>query len=166
MKKLGLITLLFILCSFGQAVHADTSRNQIFTLLEEAFYAQLSLTEDYRTMEEIESILSPYFTDEYIELFLEEHLSEDENGYIILGSDTFYYVVPFFSYDKTTKLIQKGDKMIVYEYFAPFYEGGVVWEGHFEGLSLLNNDGWKISHYYNDTVKPQLKQSFETNNES
>ncbi|WP_078547448.1 DUF3993 domain-containing protein [Litchfieldia alkalitelluris] len=143
---------LVLLLGFGGLVNAandrEMTREDTFKLLDNAFNAQLSLSEKLRNLEEINRILNSYFIKDYTELFLKENLFEEKDGYIVYGSDFAPYYIPYFSYTPETKIIHDAqkDKYYVYEHFDESSEGPVNYEDHYATVTLqYTNDTWKIS---------------------
>ena len=139
------------------------NKENVFELLQSAFIAQLSLTEKYRSYKEVSEILTPYFSKEYIEIFTNEHLHHDDQGYRILGADVFDYFIPFFSYNKQTNVEFNSDKIIVYEFFPASYAGGVIWDDHYKTIVLTKQQSnWIISDYVFSSQKPNDLEKLET----
>lgn len=143
--------MMYMLFNPLQAKADSVSKEDVFLLLKKAFYAQVSLSEKKRTMEEIINQLSPYFDDKIMAVFLEENLVYMDGKYITFGTDFPIYYVPYFSYSAKTKIHMKGDQMYVYEFFPKSEGGPVSYEAHYEGVLLLNKAGkWKITNIYHD----------------
>ena len=62
------------------------NQEEIFAFLEEAFSAQVSLSEVERSLEEVKEVLVPYFSDDYIDMFIKENVVE-ENVVETTGGD-------------------------------------------------------------------------------
>lgn len=144
---------------FISAENVSMTREETFPFLQEALSAQLSLGDKFRSEKEISDVLSPYFTDEYQNLFVAEHIFSEPEGFIMYGSDVFDYFIPMYSYDENTKIMTAKNKIIVTEYFLPQLEGPVVWDRpHYESLTIIKtNDGWKISEYLISEDKPIME---------
>jgi len=130
----------------------------VFELLEDAFQAQLSLSQEHRTYDEVTSILSPYFSKKYIDLFLEENLYEEKSGFIVYGSDFAMYYVPYFSYSDETKVMydKKEGIIYVYEYFKANSEGPVTYEEHYEMVILEpTKSSWIIAEVVESKEMPE-----------
>ncbi|KMY45152.1 hypothetical protein AC622_13700 [Bacillus sp. FJAT-27916] len=128
------------------------SEEEAFRFLQEAFDAQLAITENPRSMEEIEESLGRYFTKEYTKDFIEMNVKEnmDGEGYLAYGTDFALYYIPFFTYDENTKLgyDTERDKWYVYEWFEESSEGPVSYDGHYEAVGLTFKDNeWAIDDY-------------------
>lgn len=157
-SKIWILVVLLIIgqVQFIQAENAPMKRNELFLFLQDAFNAQLSLGDRYRTEKEVREVLSPYFTNEYQDLFMKEHIYSEPEGYILYGSDIKFYFIPMYSYDENTKIITEPNKIIVYEYFPPQLEGPVIWEQpQYEILTITRTkEGWRISDYNISVNKP------------
>lgn len=133
-------------------VYASSEKNlsdkEAFTLLKKGFSTQLSLSEQIRSLEEIEGILNPYFTKEFSDKFLDENLFEEEAGYIVYGSDFAPYYIPYFTYSDKTLIVydEQMDHYYVYEKFEENNDGPVI-HGEFYGIVTINRieQEWKIS---------------------
>jgi len=109
---------------------------RIFELLKSAFMAQVSLSEKGRSLKEVGLILEPYFSDSFIEIFLNENIVEERGQYLTYGSDFAPYYIPFYSYSDQTKVVNHNDSIFVIEYFPPVTEGPVNYEGHFQAVEI------------------------------
>lgn len=160
-KKIWALLLLLLIgqVHFIQAENVAMSREDTFLFLQEAFKAQTSLGDQFRTEKEIRDVLSPYFTDEYQKLFIAEHIFSEPEGFILYGSDVFDYFIPMYSYDDNTKIITDRNKIIVYEYFLPELDGPVIWDKpHYESITLKKiKSGWRISDYNISEEKPSIE---------
>jgi hypothetical protein len=157
LRKIRAMFVVMLFVVFAQPAQAEIDRQGVFEFLQDAFSAQLELTTTVRSMDEIYDILDPYFTNEYQSLFLDRHLYEEEDGYIIYGTDVFDYVVPFFSYNEDTKLSMSTNEIVAYERFEAFTEEHTSRDDHFIGVRLTNTEsGWKISEYIHATEEPSL----------
>lgn len=155
MKKLWSILLVFILIiPLSPKAAADfKNNNEVFRYLKDAFQIQVSLSDQVRTKEEIIDLLSPFFSKDYQQVFLDENLVEEEGKFITYGSDFAFYYVPFFQYSDETKVIYTEDKIYVFEYFPASNEGPVGYADHYEGLLLKKIDGgWKVDQYLYDNI--------------
>jgi hypothetical protein len=129
------------------------NREEVMQFVENAFEAQTSLSEKPRTMEEVEAVLAPYFTDSYTGLFLEENLSQEEDGHIVYGTDFGLYYIPFFDFSEETKVVIDQEQIHVFEYFPGVMEGPVTYAGHYEGLRIEKTDsGWKVAEWLYDEL--------------
>lgn len=140
------------------------SNDNVFEFLEEAFQAQSSLTFEFRTYEEVKKIISPYFEDHYIDVFLEENLIKENNKYIIYGSDFALYFIPFFSYSEKTKVVndEMNNKIYVYELFESPSSGPVSYEDHYEILTLTRTgDSLKVSDLKSSNELPREIKNIE-----
>ncbi len=162
MKKMIVIFVLFLFVGQVQlqltnAENVTMTRAEIIQFLQDALETQLSLGEGFRSKEELAVSLSPYFTDNYQQLFIKEHLFLESDGYILYGSDFMPYFIPNYSYDENTKIMTSSNEIVVYEYFPPQFEGPVIWEqGLYEIITLIKqDDGWKIAEYNISSEEPK-----------
>ncbi|MBU8908016.1 DUF3993 domain-containing protein [Desertibacillus haloalkaliphilus] len=135
------------LWTFSGTAQAET-KEEMFSFLQEAYEAQLSLGETHRSWQEVEEVLHPFFTPEFTARFADDHLFHDENGYISLGTDFFITYIPFYSYDDRTNVAydRANNRYLIYEFFPAQYEGPVTWDDHYEVLTVNDtSEGWKIS---------------------
>jgi hypothetical protein len=151
MKKLSIFILIFLLIIplSPQAKTESINEKNIFLFLQEAFKAQVSLSEFPRTKKEITELLNPYFSMSYQSMFWTENMVEEEGRFLTYGSDFAPYYIPYFQYSEDTRIIQKPGEIYVFEYFPAMNEGPVIYEGHFKGLLLKKfNDIWKVDKLY------------------
>ncbi|MDR4886676.1 DUF3993 domain-containing protein [Fredinandcohnia sp. QZ13] len=165
-----IVLLLIIICLIGLVTvpvatassNQPLPKEQVFTLLQEAFQAQSSLTLEFRTYDEVEQILAPYFRKDFAATFLEENLMKEEEGYIVYGSDFALYFVPFYSYTDETKILfdQQENKMYVYELFKAPDSGPVSYKDHYEIITLEKiNSNWVISKLAMEDEPPFVKET-------
>ncbi|WP_248561138.1 DUF3993 domain-containing protein [Niallia sp. NCCP-28] len=142
-----------------------SSKEEVMQFLKNAFYAQTSLTEKKRSLQEIHAILAPYFTDEYEKLFLQKNLVGHSNQYQTYGSDFSPYYIPFFDFSDKTKVVFEGKVIYVYELFEQEEGNPTAYERHYEGLLLRKGkDGWKVSTIWQDNeIRVYLNQKKTSN---
>lgn len=150
------LLLMTIILLFSQPISGseleNMSRKNILSYLQNAFDAQQSLTEKPREKDEMVHILSDYFDKELTNQFLKENIVEENGQYIIYGTDFPIYAIPFFSYEEKTKIIEKQDHIIVYEFFPASTDGPVSYDDHYEWVKLLKKSkGLMISEINNYT---------------
>jgi hypothetical protein len=136
-----------------QSAHAngEKEKKDVLQTLKDAFQAQVSLSEEERTLEEVDQILTPYFTRSYISFFLDENLVEMDGKYFTLGTDFALYYIPFFTYSTETKVYVENNEANVYEFFSSDREGPVSYENQYQGVKLIKIGGeWKVSDYFFD----------------
>jgi hypothetical protein len=139
--------------SNAQAEAEGLERQEVFSLLEEAYDAQVSLSDKGRSMAEIEGILDTYFTENYMSLFINENVVGQENQYQTYGTDFAPYYIPFYGFSEKTKVENFEDAIYVLEYFPGNGEGPVSYQNHYEALKLVNENGsWKVSEYLYDSI--------------
>jgi hypothetical protein len=151
MKKLSIFILTFLLLIplSPQAKTESINDDKIFTFLQEAFKAQVALSEYPRTKEEITELLNPYFSPSYQSIFWAENMIEEEGEFLTYGSGFAPYYIPFFQYTKETKIIQRPGELYVFEYFPSTNEGPVIYAGHYKGILLKKFDGkWKVNELF------------------
>lgn len=158
-----MITLLF---SIPNVVAAETppTDEETIAYLQEAQQAQFSLGEKHRNLAEIHEILDPYFTRDYQEQFLEEHLFEEKEGYITYGTDFTIFYIPFFSFDENTKIHRdkESDKLYAYEFFDVDESMPYLYEPHFEYVELeYTQNGLVVSKYGNTKKEPYFLKEKE-----
>ena len=170
MKKtllLLLIVLLLIPLSPNAKVNLSiSSKKEVFSMLQNAFQVQVSLSEQTRTEKEINDLLDPYFSERYQKLFWDENVFEEEGKFVTYGSDFALYYIPFFHYSDETKMNTSKDSIYVFEFFPANSDGPVGWEDHYEGILLKKeNGGWKIDKYlYNnipDFILEKAKSTYK-----
>ena len=154
MKK-TLLLLLIVLLLIPLSPNAKenlSSKKEAFSMLQNAFQVQVSLSEQTRTKKEINDLLDPYFSESYQKLFWDENVFEEEGKFVTYGSDFALYYIPFFQYSKETKMIISQDSIYVFEFFPSNSNGPVGYEDHYEGILLKNeNGGWQIDEFlYNN----------------
>ncbi|PKG22188.1 DUF3993 domain-containing protein [Niallia nealsonii] len=137
-----------------------SSKEEVMQFLKNAFYAQTSLTEKKRSLQEIHAVLAPYFTGKYENLFLQKNLVGHSNQYQTYGSDFAPYYIPFFDFADKTTVDFEGKVIYVYELFEQDEENPTAYERHYEGLLLRKEkDGWKVSKLWKDNeIRAYLNQ--------
>ncbi|MDZ5470600.1 DUF3993 domain-containing protein [Bacillus sp. 31A1R] len=139
------------------------AKEDVMLFLEEAFHAQVALSEEERTLKEVKGILSPYFSKNYEKMFLNENLVKMNGKYIIFGSDFALYYVPFFSDE--AQVVFKEKEIYVFEFFPANEEGPVTYKDHYEGLLLTKvKDKWKITKYLYDNIPEDILMAEDVSN--
>ncbi|WP_075981095.1 DUF3993 domain-containing protein [Bacillus massilinigeriensis] len=157
LKLIIVASVMFIFPGADKAEGDIDSREKVMKLLEDAYLAQVSLNEKPRSMKEIKQILSPYFTEGYMKLFLKENLVSEKGKYLTYGSDFAPYYVPFFAFTNRTKVVIEEKRSYVFEYFPDSDVGPVTYPSHYEGLLFKKISGkWKISNYLYDTIPKRV----------
>ncbi len=158
--KLLFLFITFLLFLIPANAFADSDldgREEVFAFLEKAFDSQVSLSEKGRTMDEIEAVLNPYFTEEYKSQFIGENIVGQENEYQTYGTDFAPYYIPFYAFSEKTKVVEMEKEIYVVEFFPGNTEGPVGYEDHYEGLKLVNENGdWKVAQYLYDEVPQEV----------
>ncbi len=156
-KTVFFATVLLLLPVHAYANTNLNGRAQVFDFLHEAFQAQVKLSEQERDYEEVTEILAPYFSQEYIKMFLHENLVDSNGKYITLGSDFSLYYIPFFKFTDETKIVHYQQKIYVYEYFPSNDDGPVSYTSHYEGILLEQFNGtWKVSKALYNKIPEQV----------
>ncbi|WP_052948853.1 DUF3993 domain-containing protein [Mesobacillus campisalis] len=141
------------------SANTQPDREEVFSILESAFEAQVSLSEKVRTLAEVDDVLNPYFTEEYKQMFLEENLVEEDGHYFTYGSDFALYYIPFYQFSEETKVVAIGDSLYIVEHFPATEDGPVSYESHYEGVQLVNEDGsWKVAAYWYDDLPAEVME--------
>ncbi|RLQ90606.1 DUF3993 domain-containing protein [Falsibacillus albus] len=136
-----------VLLVFAEPAWADEMDGPSIAKVKEAFQAQVSLSEKERTMPEVMQVLKPYFTDKFVDIFLQANLVKTKSGYQTFGSDFAPYYIPFFSYDKSKmKIVQDGGDFFVIEKFVDDGDGPVSFPDGYQGVKFLKTgeNEWKI----------------------
>ncbi|UII57225.1 DUF3993 domain-containing protein [Cytobacillus spongiae] len=155
---------IFFLFPSNYSAKEIDERKDMFKFLQSAFEAQVSLSEKERSMEEVNKVLSPYFSKEYSELFLEENLHSFNGQFITFGTDFAFFYIPYFSYTDDTKIVREDNLVYVFEFFPANNEGPVSYSDHYDGLLLEEtSEGVLVTKkLYNDVPEDILS---EVNNE-
>ncbi|MBU8877634.1 DUF3993 domain-containing protein [Bacillus sp. FJAT-29790] len=165
LHKLLPVVVAFILMfpSLSKADVELSNEQVVLQFLDTAFQAQVSLSEKERSMDEINELLSPYFTEDNKKQFLAENLVSENGRYLTYGTDAPLFYIPFFTFSDETKVVWTKYKIYVFEYFPENDEGPVSYESHYEGLILVKENGkWKVAEYlYDDIPKEIIRKSSE-----
>lgn len=141
-----------------------TSREEVFAFVEKAFRAQVSLSKEAREMEEIEEILTPYFSDKLIYLFLNENLKGEQGNFFTYGNEFGKYYLPFYQLSEQTFVEQEENSILLYEYYEPIVIGEKVYEGSYEGILIRKlNNKWLITNMFSDKEVRSILKSKEKN---
>ncbi|WP_169908400.1 DUF3993 domain-containing protein [Metabacillus halosaccharovorans] len=134
------LLIIAILLVFSHPVFASDlgslNRENILSHLQDAFKAQQSLSEKPREKAEMVQILSEYFNKDITNQYLKKNLFEEDGKYIVYGTDFPIYVIPFFTYDEKTKIVEENDQIVVYEFFPASNDGPVSYDDHYEWVKL------------------------------
>jgi hypothetical protein len=159
MKKtlLILFIVLLLIPLSPNAKDSLSDKNDVFSFLQKAFQAQISLSDQTRTKQEIRDVLNPYFSEEYQKLFWDENIFEEEGKFVTYGSDFAFYYIPFFQYSGETKVVIFPESIYVLQFFPSTTDGPVSYEDHYEGIMLKKMDGsWKIADYLYDNIPKSI----------
>ncbi|MDQ0860411.1 DUF3993 domain-containing protein [Bacillus sp. V2I10] len=152
---------LILFYGFGHAGSAQSSFDQeeAADLTREAAQTQLTLTENERSLEEIEKTLDPYFTDKFIDGYMKENVHKGEDKYIVYGSDFTPFGIPFFNYEENMKFGSENRKLKLYQFFPAEEEGPVSYDDHFETVEFIEEDGtYKISSIHSSEEEPKAEE--------
>ncbi|QFT88675.1 hypothetical protein FIU87_08470 [Bacillus sp. THAF10] len=161
----GFILLFLILTGGYHSAHAEQqpySDKEVYSFLQEAFSAQISIGEDYFTKAEVEERLNPYFTKQYQQLFTAEHLVKDQEGYTTYGTDFAIYYIPFFSYNEDTKVLWSDNSSVitVYQFFPEDESMPSLYADHYEYVKLqLTDNKFIVTDYGFEYEKPDFLES-------
>ena len=143
---------------FSHAKETFTNDENVIQFIQAAFHAQVSLSEEGRSLTEIDEILSPYFTEIAKDKFLEENLFEENGQYFTLGTDFPIYYIPFFNYEGETEVIRINERIYVIEFFPKNEDGPVIYDNHYEGILLEKESGnWKVADFLYDISPDDIK---------
>lgn len=135
------------------------TKEDTIEFLQNAFYAQVSLTEKERSIETMDNILSPYFTKSFREKFFVENVVKGEEGYLVYATDAPINVIPFYRYDLPFEMSTNSDTMLIYQFFPASSEGPVSYDDHYESVYFVKEDAmWKINKIEFTTEEPFLQQ--------
>lgn len=164
MKKaiiLVFLLLLTIVPLSPQATSGLTSKKDVYGFLKDAYKAQVSLSEKGRTKQEIDSILKPYFSEDYQQKFWDANIVLEKGKFLTYGTDFAQYYIPYYQFSDKTKVVIQPKKIYVFEYFPEKLDGPVGYKSHYEGLLLIKtNLGWKVDKYlYNQIPEKIIKKA-------
>lgn len=140
-----IITIAVMIAAIPSHTYAErnTNKEDVYEFLQNAFQAQVELSGEERSMNEVDELLEPYFSEEAKDQFLKENLVSENGKYFTLGGDAAAYYIPFFTYSDNTKVVEEKGKVYVYEYFQENHERPVGYDSHYEGI-LLTEQGGKM----------------------
>jgi hypothetical protein len=130
-------------------------------LLQDTYDAQYSLTERFYSWEEAWRKMTQYMTEQMTEQFMVEHLYEEEEGYIVYGTDFSTYIVPHFSYNADTKMVLNDREDTIYVYEKSSGDGPVKFQSQYD-IVTINFDGtrWRISTiYFSEELPEEIKDA-------
>jgi hypothetical protein len=140
------------------------NRKEVFSFLKRGYEAQVSLSEELRSKEEIQQVLNPYFSENYQKQFWRANIVMENGKYITYGTDFAEYYIPYYQFSKRTKIVFMKNKIYVFEYFPQSSEGPVGYKSHYEGLLIKREkNGWKLDQYlFNNIPKNIIEKDKET----
>lgn len=163
MAMVGMICFL----TFGQALstYAETSwtKEEAIETTKNAFQAQVSLTEQERTKTDIRSILSNYFTEDFIQDYMNEVVMQGEENYIVYATDIPTMTIPFYEYEAPFTFKQEEKRYHLYQFFPKTTEGPVSYDDHYEMITFENEQGkWKVDKISIMDEKPVIEKETKT----
>jgi hypothetical protein len=157
-----MLLLLIIPKSPNASENELTSRDEVFQYLESAYLAQISLSDEDRTMEEIHLLLNPYFSEEYKKIFLDANLVEENGKFTTYGTDFGQYYIPIHRFSNQTNVVIQPNQIYIFEYFQKNHEGPVGYDNHYEGILISKFNGeWKISKYLYNQIPEEIINKVE-----
>lgn len=164
MKKAIILVFLLLLAVVPlspQATSGLTSKKDVYGFLKDAYKVQVSLSEKGRSKQEINSILNPYFSEDYQQKFWKANIVQENGKFLTYGTDFAQYYIPYYQFSKNTKVVILPEKIYVFEYFPEKSEGPVGYKSHYEGLLLIKTkQGWKVDQYlYNQIPEGIIKKA-------
>ena len=163
------IILLFVFNSPRILANEFLTEEEVVHFVKNASNAQLSLTEKNRSLQEVEAILSPYFSNLYNQYFIEEHLQEERGGYRTAETDFTIFYVPFFTYTEQTEIIfdEQQTSIHIMEFFPKDSEHFSLYDDHYESITMRKiGDEWKITQYDFVYEKPSILSKSTAKKES
>jgi hypothetical protein len=154
-----IITIAVMIAAIPSHTYAErnTNKEEVYEFLQNAFQAQVELSGEERSMNEVEELLDPYFSEEAKNQFLKENLVSENGKYFTLGGDAAAYYIPFFTYSDNTKVVEENGKVYVYEYFPENHEGPVGYDSHYEGILLAKQGGkMKVAKFLGENIPGKI----------
>ncbi|QPC46175.1 DUF3993 domain-containing protein [Mangrovibacillus cuniculi] len=131
--------------SLEESKEVACNRSQLEQKVDDAFYAQVSLNQGKKTLEEVYNTLDIHFTREESDVFLHNNIVETVEGWFTKGTDFAPGYVPYFRFDSSTEVIETEDYCILYE---PVTNDDLItqqFQGQHVGVWLTNDQYNKIS---------------------
>ncbi|KON90407.1 hypothetical protein AF332_22360 [Sporosarcina globispora] len=164
-----ILTIAVMVAAIPSHTYAErvTNKEEVYKFLQNAFQAQVSLSEEERSMKEVNELLDPYFSKEPKTQFLKENLVSENGKFFTLGSDAAAYYIPFFTYTDNTKVVKESGKVYVYEYFPENHEGPVGYDSHYEGVLLEEKEGeLKVDKLLGENIPVRILNKAEGHEEA
>jgi len=161
LRKIILIVFAFLLIMPLTAKASGDLKNrvEVFSFLKRGYMAQVSLSEELRSKEEIRKVLNPYFSESYQKQFWSANIVMENGQYITYGTDFAEYYIPYYQFSERTKVVFMKNKIYVFEYFPQSSEGPVGYKSHYEGLLIKREkSGWKLDQYLFDHIPKNIIQ--------
>lgn len=154
---LGILLLMMVTPVQVNAENKLNDREEVLQFLEAAFHAQVSLSEQERSLAQVNEVLNPFFSKSFKNHFIEANVVEENGKYITYGSDFAPYYIPFFEFSDTTKVVFLQDNIYIIEHFPEKGDGPVSYDSHFEGIELVKEDGdWKVNEILQDRIPEDI----------
>ncbi|WP_456275679.1 DUF3993 domain-containing protein [Bacillus sp. AK128] len=130
-------------------------------LLQETYETEYSLTERYHSWEEARLKLTKYMTEDFAEELMNEHMFEEEDGYMFYGTDFSTYIIPDYSYSDDTNIVVNKKLDTIYVYEKSSGTGPVFYESQYDIVTIrLIKDHWRISAIsFEETVPDEVKDA-------
>lgn len=160
-----IITIAVMIAAIPSHTYAEknTNKEEVYEFLQNAFQAQVELSGEERSMNEVDELLEPYFSEEAKNQFLKENLVSENGKYFTLGGDVAAYYIPFFTYSDNTKVVEENGKVYVYEYFPENHEGPVGYDSHYEGILLTEQGGkMKVAKFLGENIPGKIINKAES----
>jgi len=149
---------------FAEQTSSAMTEEKAITFLQEAYNVQVSLTEKEREIEEIDQMLSSFFTTEFRDKFINENVVKVEEGYIVYATDFPINVIPFYQYDLPFKFYTNDEKILIYQFFPASTEGPVSYDDHYEAVYFVREEGkWKINNIEFSFEEPSSTEFYAKN---
>lgn len=142
------ISLTITLSGVASANGIELKDHQLIDRVEKASDVQSSISEKGFTLTEVEKIMNPYFTKDFITQFVKQEMVMENGKYYTKPTDIPLYFIPFFTFEKSMEVYKNKEKntVTVYEYFPATTNGPVGYESHYEAVTLVKeNNKWKIA---------------------
>ncbi|MRX73784.1 DUF3993 domain-containing protein [Bacillus lacus] len=126
-----------LLAGFSLTADAkELHKEEMNEFLQSAFAAQVSLSERERSLDEMQQILKPYFSENFIETYLKQQAVQLDGGYIVYGTDFSVSTIPFYSYNNKTIMVENSTSILVHELFPAPTEGPVYHEDMYGSVNI------------------------------
>ncbi|MEH7458765.1 hypothetical protein CON65_07140 [Bacillus pseudomycoides] len=147
MKKYGIWFVLFLCVAFlvGYSVttvlgkeETKVDRKEVFTTIQKGYEVQFSIRGKHLTVSKMYDALSPYFTDNFLQVFTDENSNDDKKS----GEYLFPTKEAPFSFSSQTKLAYDEEHGLLYVYERTKNE-------QYQIVTLQKDKGkWKLAGYH------------------